>query len=166
MQELLRGERTVQRNIDEAGGEAGIVGDSPLGPVLGENRDARTGWHAEGTEPESDVAHAFGERAVRNRLVAAADLHLQCARAVVAVDGLVEEPVESDRRDEILITLLSGGYRASGHRFLQRDGELLLGDPDRVVHSETDRRRRSAGLCRVRRHDHRIGRRSGEWRDA
>ena len=37
---LLRREVGVERYVRECGSEAGVVGDRPLGPILGQNRDA------------------------------------------------------------------------------------------------------------------------------
>ena len=55
------------------------------------------GRNAERFQSEGDVPNALGERAVRDRLIDAADFRLQCVRLVVLFDRLDKQLRERGR---------------------------------------------------------------------
>ena len=60
--DLLGGQGGVDRDVGAARGEAGVVGDGPLGPVLRQDRHPVARPDAELQEAEAEVLHLVGDR--------------------------------------------------------------------------------------------------------
>ena len=140
--DLLRGERRIDRHVRHSAQEAGVVGDRPLGTILREDRDAVPGGHAERAKAEGDVSHAIGDRAVRDRLIGAADFRQQRIRPIVLLDRFDEQLRE--RRWMLRHTVLRNldehleSQWAAGHRRVVRQKSTRF-DDHRVVECMRER---------------------------
>src|SRR6185295_11836080 len=87
----------IDRNVRRAECETRVIGDGPLGAILGENRDAIAGADAELLEAECRSANALDQRIVRDRLISAVSLDLQRVWLAIRRDGIEQQAGQSAR---------------------------------------------------------------------
>src|SRR5439155_25578421 len=94
VRDLLRRQRWIDGDVGQAGREAGVVRDRPLGPVLREYRDAVAAIDADLAQPDGNLPNAIGQLPRRDGLIHTIALDLQRVRLAVALDRVEEELIE------------------------------------------------------------------------